>query len=207
MTDNGDEGDSEPAAPPSRARLLGLLPILASGVGASVLRTAHSEGAVGERWLLAGLGGAFVAMLVGLVVVKFPACVVVRDGNLTLVDLWGREMTVPCDDVRLASLVSVRQIATSGPRTRVIVERVSPAPPLMLIGAALNRERTRRLLERKGLPVRVVARTVRAAQLPASFPGLKLGLNDRRPLLAAFLVAAAIAVVLLIIMTPLVVFL
>ncbi|WP_261565140.1 hypothetical protein [Frankia gtarii] len=73
---------------------------------------------------------------------------IVRDGNLTLVDWLGREMTVPCDDVHLASLVSVQQIATSGPRIRVIVERVSPAPPLMMIGAGLNRERTRRLFAR-----------------------------------------------------------
>lgn len=131
---------------------------------------------------------------------------VVRNGNLTLVDWRGRETTVPCDDVRLASLVRVQQTATSGPHTRIIVERVSSAPPVMMISAALNRERTRRLLERKGLPVRVVARTARVAQLPASFPGLHLGLSDRRPFLVAFLVTAAIAVVLVAILTPLVVF-
>ncbi|MCM3921891.1 hypothetical protein ND748_09500 [Frankia sp. AiPs1] len=187
--------------------MLGLLPILAAGLAASVLRAAHSEGAVGDGWFLTGLGIALVTMVAGVGVLKFQERVIVRDGNLTLVDWLGRAKTVPCADVRLASLVSVRQIATSGPRIRVIVERVSPAPPLMMIGTALNRERTRRLFERTGIPVRVVGRTVRSAQLPESFPGLQLGLNDRRPALAGFLGAAAISVVLMAILTPLVVFL
>ncbi len=63
MMDNGGAGDAEPTTRPSRARMLGLLPMLAAGVAASVLRAAHSEGAVGDGWFLAGLGIAAVVLV------------------------------------------------------------------------------------------------------------------------------------------------
>jgi hypothetical protein len=116
----------------------------------------------------------------------------VADGrSVSYTDWRGRVTRIGRDDVRQASLVTVRPARSSSPvDERLVVERSSPVPPLWIKTGMWNRDDVQGLFDRIGVRFQTVDGVHPARELPTMFPRLRLPLGERRPVVtaAAFLI-------------------
>jgi hypothetical protein len=156
--------------------------------------------AIGDRDGLIIAGTALLVVLVpvvvGLLLVFRNKRLASRGRDLVFADWRGREQVVPAADIASVGFVRVVYAVEGGaPDERLVVERHSDAPPLVIGVSYWDQHEIRRLLTGLGVEVQRTGLALTRRQLREDLAGYRPPLLERR----SFLIAMAIIVVVLLV--------
>lgn len=145
------------------------------------------------------LGAILIVILIPLVVVLVMLWrnkrLAQRGESLVYVDWRGREHLIPGSDIATAGFVMIPPPAGGAPDQRLIVERHSEAPPLVVSVGMWDKFEIRQLLAGLGVEVEPFELTVTRAQLVANLPGYRPPLVERHPAAVGLLGTAVVLAV------------
>lgn len=175
---------------PSAARLRRTLLLAVPALALAVLPALADESEL--RFLSVVLVLTLVPVIAGVVLHFRNKRLALRGGNLVYVDWRGREQVVPGPDIASVGFVTVANPGGGTPDERLVVERHSDAPPLLVGVSAWDQYEIRRLLAALGVAVEPVQLTVTRGQLRANLPGYRPPLHERHPYLIAMVIVVVV---------------
>jgi hypothetical protein len=182
---------------PSPARLRRLFLLALPALALIVLPELGDGGQL--ELVLVTLGLVLVPFLVGVVLHFRNKHLTRRGDDLVHVDWRGREQLVPRSDIAVAGFVTVARSGGSAPDERLVIERHSGAPPLVVGVTAWDQDEIRRLLTGLGVEVEPGTHAVTRKQLRADLSGYHPPLLERHPILIALVAAVVMLVVVVVV--------
>lgn len=182
---------------PSPARLRRLLLLALPAAALTVLPALADEGQL--KLLSVVLALLLVPVVVGVVLHFRNKHLTRRGDHLVHADWRGREQLVPRSDIAAAGFVAVVNRGSDTPDERLVVERHSGVPPLVVGVNAWDHHEIRRLLAGLGVRVEPGTHEVTRKQLRADLPGYRPPLLERHPNLIALLVVVIVLVVVVVV--------
>jgi hypothetical protein len=176
---------------PSPARLRRILLLAIPAVALTLLPAFADE--TGLTVVTVVLLLVLAPVLAGVVMTFRNKRLAQRGGDLVYADWRGREQVVPGGDIASAGFVLVVYATEGGtPDERLVIERRSAAPPLVVGVSSWDQYEIRRLLAGLGVQVQRSGLALTRRQLRENLPGYRPPVLERHPFLAALAIMGVI---------------